>query len=149
MTRFLVSAFMVLSIGCQSAGTGTGNPLQNSAGTNSAPSENLVAAICRKLTVCHAGLAPGVCYSNVFGKSGLPAEFGIASGYDTLNDVHEAEVAKTLSSDVAAANACVTTIDQLSCSAPEVLNAYQPSAADPWADLGLMIPSVCEQVYAP
>lgn len=147
MNRLLVYGLVLFNLACQSAGTGTGNPLQNSA--DSVKSADLTGAICRKLTACHTGLQPGVCYNSVFSHTGLPAAFGLTSGYANLNEVHQAETAKILVADTAAYNACVVSIQDLACSAPEVQSAYQPMAADPWSNLPPMIPAVCAQVYPP
>jgi len=122
-----------------------GNPLK----PNQA-SQEILFAICSVLDRCQAQVPFDVCMSGVPTVNGIGMRLGLAPGVDNpYSALESAEASGAISANLLQANTCVDTINNLSCTNTNVVNAYNPSSSSPFAAVPFMIPiGACGQVFA-
>ena len=112
-------------------------------------SEETLFAICSVLDHCSAQVPFNICMSGVLSVNGIGSKLGLAPGMDDpYSALESAESSGVISANLTAANTCVDTINNLNCTDPNVLNAYNPSSSNPFSAVPNMIPvGDCGQVF--
>lgn len=112
--------------------------------------EDFIGFTCDKLVECHPSLQPAACESGLLQVWNIDLEIGLNFGqYAYLEDVRDAERTDELVASTSAAIDCLGAIENLSCSAPTVINAYSDSAPDNFNNVYRMIPAgnSCRDIY--
>jgi hypothetical protein len=128
-------------------GTETTNPFSTQA------SSEILYTICSVLDRCNgpSQVPFNVCMSGVPTVGGIGSRLGLAANaFNPYSTLENAESSGAITANLAAANTCVDTINNLQCSNTNVVNAYNPASSTPFAAVALMIPiSACGQVFTP
>ena len=126
-------------------GTVTGNPL-----TPTNASSEILFAICSVLDRCQAQVPFNTCMTGVAATDGIGVTLGLPAGaYDPYSSIETAEANGKLAANLTNTNTCIDTINNLSCTNPNVLNAYNPANPNPFAGVPGMVPTQsCGQVFS-
>ena len=126
--------------------TSVGNPF-----SSTQSSSEILFAICSVLDRCGAQVPFNVCMSGVASTNGIGQRLGLAPGVDDpYSSLENAENSGLLIANLPQANTCVDTINNLNCTDPNVVNAYNASSSSPFAATQFMVPmNACGQVFIP
>lgn len=164
-----ILVFFTPIYGC-GEGTETGNPTahhgdddddndDNNDGETESPAgdasltgaEQILDALCDKLTECNASLLEIDCETGILGTGGLENDLGLTEGsYDTYEGIIYAEENEEISADSTALTSCLLDIDGLSCDDAGVQSAYDEADADNFDNVENMVPNgadSCEGVF--
>ncbi|MGZ3803610.1 MAG: hypothetical protein ACXVB4_05335 [Pseudobdellovibrionaceae bacterium] len=148
VTALLIPLLITLAYnGCSesvSKGTSTvGNPLTS-------VTNKLLLAVCEVIQRCHTGVDSNLCQTGVLATSGFATPLGLPGTYTTYSSILQGEENGALVGNQTQANVCQGSLETLSCSDANVIAAYDPSLANPFAGSPNMIPgSSCSQTLIP
>ena len=112
-------------------------------------SAELLFTVCSVINRCNPQVTYEACEAGVL-TDPINSQIGAPPSYPTFSSVMQAEQSGILFGSQSATNACASTINGLSCSNPNVQNAYNSSSPTPFAGASGMIPTAtCNQVFAP
>ncbi|MGZ6398653.1 MAG: hypothetical protein ACXWRZ_16950 [Bdellovibrio sp.] len=121
----------------KSQSTTVGNPMTNLG------SYKILQSVCKILTSCHPELDQTKCLDGIMASAGVGESLGLPSGqFANYQSVITAESSGQVSLDTAATNSCLNNIQQLTCANSAVAKAYDPTLANPFANVPLMLPEV-------
>lgn len=151
MTKIFTLLFLLSLTSC---GTDTGNPgqdnINNDMGTIIAdtPSEEmiptLVNSICERMDTCHNQTSED-CKPSIFNLENIDTEIGIdKNSYKSLHEIHSAVSQGDIINDPITFNNCLSDIQQLSCDAPSVQNAFIKGSSNEYDGVANMLPKSCE-----
>lgn len=159
----LLSIFILFTpiYGC-GEGTETGNPTahtgddddddaESPADVSLTSSEQILEALCDKLTECYTSLTETDCETGIKATGGLENDIGLTEGsYSTYQDIIDAEENGEISADSDALSSCIADIGSSECGNTEVDSAYDSADADNFDDVENMVPDgtdSCEGVF--
>ncbi|MGZ3800979.1 MAG: hypothetical protein ACXVCA_11515 [Bdellovibrio sp.] len=148
ITALLIPLLVTLAYnGCgESVSNGTstvGNPLAS-------VTNKILVAVCDVIQRCHSEVDTKLCQNGVLATSGFATPLGIPASYTTYSSILQGEANGALLGNENQANVCQGSLETLSCSDPNVVAAYDPSLANPFAGSPNMIPSSsCSQTLTP
>jgi hypothetical protein len=123
-----------------------GNPLNEELKT-----VQIAQSVCSKLKECNSTIDLISCTLGVLKTGGASDRFGLSpQSHESLFQIMSSEMKGTVAVDPTAVNACVLETARLSCSDAEVMNAYVPTAANPYLNFPEMIPQgegLCSDAY--
>ena len=154
MKLFLL--IFILLLGC---GTEVGNPLtEYTSGTdngeddaNSVPSDDedhpLVARVCGTLTRCYPSLKDQECREHILDVDKFDTRLGLDK--DNYQNLKEITLDTNLVVNTVNAEACLVSIEQLSCSDSEIISAYNENNPDRFDNTYKVIPKSedCENYF--
>jgi hypothetical protein len=138
------------------AGTGTGNPISTSNGSNGSPNQggvgtvsgNIVSHVCQMLEKCNPGMTDAVCGSGIMNLTSFAPKLGVsAAPAPTLYDIVTEEFSHQLIADPVAGDKCVAQMLKLECSDPVMQNSYVSGAAVPFGGTPDILDPVCAGVF--
>lgn len=118
---------------------------------SSKSSQDILTAICSVIDRCQPQLQPDICQNGVLTSSGIGARLGLPPNTeDPFSALESAENTGVILGNPTATNNCVNAISNLSCSDPNVQNAYSPTSSTPFAAVDFMVPvNSCGTVFTP
>lgn len=129
------------SITPQNNGTTVGNPL--------APiSEKLAARVCETIVRCHPQANMSSCRDGLSSTAGFSQPLGLTAQFDIFSAIALAEQSGALTGHTGQSDLCTTPLEQLDCSSPAVVAAFQPQTSTPFAQAAGILPqSQCQAVF--
>jgi len=112
----------------------------------------VLTSTCKLLTTCNSFLAADVCENGVKTAPGIGEALGLPTGvYNSFLDVMASESAGLIYGNNQALSVCDSAIQQLPCSSPVVMAAYQADASQPFGlvqGIYSAAPGSCRGVFA-
>jgi len=130
-------------------GTETGNLTTTPASVAGAPTGNaILQAACEKISVCDSTVSLTTCENDLLASNSIDTALGLPAGYGTLQQILDAESVGQLAVNATAANACISDIQMLSCTAVTA-SAPTPTPTNT-SSLSGIIPAnpSCSSVYS-
>jgi hypothetical protein len=129
--------------------TVAGNPISPTDGA-----AKVLAAVSETLARCFSGVSEAQAKEAILSTGGFAEKLGVDPGqYPVFSAIVAAESLGELIADRDSTRTCTASITALSCSDPAVRNAYDPAAADPFANSPALIAdpdaSLCAGVFTP
>lgn len=146
--KISILVLAAMQTGCLFRGTGTGNPFNMSTGlvTNT---QLIAEDTCVTVLRCHTDAELNACRNGIGPLPTFTARFGVQmiDSEWSLIEVAEQEAAGVLVPNATGVDTCRTAIRSVDCSTPEAVAAYNPAAANPYAEAAGVLGDSCLDVF--
>ena len=142
---------LVLNLAGCAQGTGTGNPFYPvfSSGPNAGSMDSIFTGVCNVVIRCHPTVTSTDCGNGIAPLTGFAAKLGILSTPPpTAEQILIMEVQGQITPQPTASTACEWKLNDLSCSDPSVMSAYDPTSSSPFAGTVNLLDPICTGVFA-